>query len=137
MIKRLAWAVRLKILTFAAIVEIGAGLVLLFDPAIVIKLLLGIEVSAEGTLLGRCFGIAVLALGTACWPGGHAPGGSSAAVRAMLLYNALIGLYLVYLGTAGRLGGLLLWPGVALHATLAFLLIWLGPYGRSSEETTD
>ena len=122
-------------LTFAVIVELGTGIVLLFDPAIVIKLLLGIEVSFEGALLGRCFGIAVLTLGVACWPGQHAPGGSSAAVRAMLLYNVLIGLYLVYLGTAGHLKGLLLWPGVALHAALTFLFIWLRPNGRRSKET--
>lgn len=125
-----------KTLTFAAIVEVGTGVVLIIDPAIVVKLLLGIEVADEGTLLGRCFGIAVLALGTACWPGRHAPGGGPAAVRAMLLYNVLIGVYLVYLGTAGHLRGLFLWPGVALHAALAFLFIWLRPNGRRSKETT-
>jgi hypothetical protein len=57
-----------KLLAFAAVVEVGTGLVLLIAPAIVVALLLGAEVSAEGTLLGRCFGIALLALGLACWP---------------------------------------------------------------------
>ena len=43
-----------KILAFAAVVEVGTGLVLLIDPAIVVTLLLGAEVSGVGTLLGRC-----------------------------------------------------------------------------------
>ena len=64
---------RRRILAFAAVVEVGTGLVLLIDPAIVVALLLGAEVSGVGTLLGRCFGIALLALGLACWPAGSAP----------------------------------------------------------------
>jgi hypothetical protein len=65
-----------KILAFAASIEIGTGLVLIIDPAIVVKLLLGLEVSSEGTVIGRCFGTAALALGLACWPGRHSAEGS-------------------------------------------------------------
>ena len=42
----------------------------------------------------------------------------------MWICNALIALFLAYLGTVERLGGLLLWPGVVLHAVVALLLIW-------------
>jgi hypothetical protein len=113
-----------KILAFASVVEVGTGLVLMIDPVIVVTLLLGTAISAEGMLLGRCFGIALLALGLACWPGQpHAESGSPA-FRAMLTYNGLIALYLAYLGTVGHVGGLLLWPGVALHAVVALLLVW-------------
>jgi hypothetical protein len=121
-----------KILAFAAAVEVGTGVVLLIDPAVVVRLLLGAGDSAEATLLGRFFGIALLALGLACWPTRQrAPGGSSA-FRAMLTYNALIALYLAYLGTFGHLWGLLLWPAVALHAVVALLLVWT----RRDEEST-
>ena len=113
-----------KILAFAAVVEVGIGLVLLIDPAIVVTLLLGAEVSGVGTPLGRCFGIALLALGLACWPSRQRAESSSPALRAMLAYNLLIALYLAYLGTAGHLGGVLLWPGVVLHAVVALLLAW-------------
>jgi hypothetical protein len=119
-----------KILAFAASIEIGTGLVLIIDPAIVVKLLLGLEVSSEGTVIGRCFGTAALALGLACWPGRHGAEGGSPAFRAILTYNVLIGLYLVYLGTVGHLNGLLLWPGVMLHAALVVLLIWTQRTGR-------
>jgi hypothetical protein len=38
-----------NILAFAAVVEVGTGLVLMIDPAIVVALLLGAEVSGAGT----------------------------------------------------------------------------------------
>ena len=116
----------MKILTFAAVVEIGAGLALLIDPAIVGRLLLGAETAGAGTVLGRCFGIALVALGRACWPSGESAERGASAFRAMLVYNVLIAAYLGYLGTAGHLKGVLLWPGFALHALVALLLIWRG-----------
>jgi Ca2+/Na+ antiporter len=113
-----------NILAFAAVLEVGTGFALMIDPAIVVKLLIGLEVSGAGMLLGRCFGIALLALGLACWPGRQLAKNDSQAFWAMLLYNVLIALYLAYLGTAGHLDGLLLWPAVALHAVVALLLVW-------------
>jgi Ca2+/Na+ antiporter len=113
-----------KILTFAAVVEVGTGLALTVDPAIVVRFLLGAELTDLGTVLGRCFGIALLALGLACWPGRLPGEGGSPAFRAMLTYNVLIALYLGYLATVRHLGGLLLWPAVALHAVVALLLVW-------------
>jgi hypothetical protein len=112
-----------RILSFAAVVEVGTGLVLLIDPVIVVTLLLGAEVSGAGIPLGRCFGIALLALGVACWPSRQHPNRGSPAFRAMLIYNVLIALYLAYLGTVGHLRGVLLWPAVTLHAVVALLLL--------------
>jgi hypothetical protein len=114
-----------KILAFAAIVEVGTGLALMVDPAIVAALLLGVDLSGVGVVLGRCFGIALVALGLACWPRPQRAEDDSPAFRAMLTYNALIALYLAYLGTVGHMRGLLLWPGVALHAVVALLLVWV------------
>ena len=113
----------MKILAFAAAVEVGTGLALMVNPAIVVRLLLGTEISEVGTMLGRCFGIALLGLGLACWPSRPRVESGSAAFRAMLIYNALIALYLACLGTIGHVGGWLLWPGVVLHAVVALLLI--------------
>ena len=113
-----------NILAFASVVEAGTGLVLMIDPALVGTLLLGAEVSGAGILLGRCFGIALLALGLACWPSRQRSESGSPALRAMLTYNLLIALYLFYLGTIRHLGGVLLWPGVVLHTAVALLLVW-------------
>jgi Ca2+/Na+ antiporter len=88
-----------------------------------------------GTLLGRCFGIALLALGVACWPKGQSAESGSPAFRGMLIYNVLIALYLAYLGLVGHLGGLLLWPGAALHAAVALLLVWTWRGERRSTTT--
>ena len=104
--------------------EVGTGFVLMIDPAIVVTLLLGAQISGVGTVLGRCFGLALLALGLACWPRRQGAESGAPAFLAMLIYNVLIAVYLAYLGTVGRLGGLLLWPGVTLHAVVALLLVW-------------
>ena len=124
-----------KILAFAAVVEIGTGLLLMISPAIVAALLLGADVSGVATPLGRCFGIAVLALGLACWPRRQHAESGSPAFRAMLTYNVLIALYLAYLGTVGHLWGLLLWPGVALHGVVALLLVWTWRDERRTKAT--
>lgn len=113
-----------KLLTFASIVEIGTGVALLVEPRIVIALLIGGNEPLQAMPLGRVAGIAVLAFGLACWPSGQHAQSGSPAFRAMLVYNVLIALYLSYLFTAGHLGGVLLWPAVALHAAVAILLVW-------------
>lgn len=121
-----------KVLAFASFVEAGTGFALIVDPAIVVKLLLGAGLSGIGPALSRCFGIAVLALAVACWPGGRDSQIASSSVRAMGTYNALIGVYLTYLATVHHLGGVLLWPGVVLHAVVALLLAreWRGDRRR-------
>ena len=45
----------------------------------------------------------------------------------------MIALFLVYLFTIGHLGGVLLWPGVVLHAVVALLLIWTGRRARQNK----
>src|SRR5258705_4608423 len=125
-----------KLRAFAAIVEVGTGLVLIVDPAIVVTLLLGVEVSGAATSLGRCFGIALLALGVACLPGRQRDG-SGPPLRAMLIYNVLIALYLAYVGTVGDLRGVLLWPGATLHAVVALSLVWTSREWRRAKATNE
>jgi len=113
-----------KILAFAAVVEIGTGLALIIDPAIVVALLLGANSSGGGTPIGRFLGIALLALGAACWPGRQRTESDSPALRGMLIYNPLVVLLLAYLGVVEHQAGVLLWPAVALHAVVPLLLAW-------------
>jgi hypothetical protein len=63
-------------------VEVATGVVLMIDPAIVVALLLGAGNFDERVSLGQFLGIALFALGLACWPGQtlHA-----AALRAVLV----------------------------------------------------
>ena len=112
-----------KTLAFGVVMEVATGLALIFKPAVVIKLLLGAEASGMEMVIGRCFGIGLFGLVFACWPDRQKSVSSTAAFRGMLIYNALIAAYLAYLGIAGRLGGVLLWPAVAVHAVITVLLV--------------
>lgn len=111
------------VLAFTAVIEAATGLALIGAPGLVVRLLLGSETAGAGVPLGRVAGCALLSLGIACLParGNAAAGPSAAALRAMLAYNALIALYLLYLGIRGW-SGPLLWPAVVLHAVVAMLL---------------
>jgi hypothetical protein len=112
-----------KTLAFGVVLEVITGLALIFKPAIVIKLLLGVDASGMEMVIGRCFGIGLFGLVFACWPDTQKSISSTAAFRGMLIYNALIAAYLAYLGIAGHLGGVLLWPAVAAHAVMTGLLV--------------
>ncbi len=93
-----------KLLAFAAIVEIATGLGLMVDPRFVVSLLVGANRLVEEIPMGRLPGIAIFALGLACWPSGQHAESGSPAFSAMLVYNVLIALFLVYLYMIGGLG---------------------------------
>ena len=80
---------------------------------------MGEELTGIAIPVARVAGIALIALGIACWPGPPLVG--------MLTYSALVTLYLAYLGFAGGLTGIFLWPAVTLHAILSIFLgrLWL------------
>jgi hypothetical protein len=103
-----------KVLIFAAAGEAALGLALLIVPSLVGHLLLGEELAGVAIPVARVAGIALIALGIACWPGPPLLG--------MLTYSASATLYLACLGFAGGLTGALLWPAVILHAILTALL---------------
>ena len=113
-----------KILAFSSVLEAGTALLLMFDPALVVRLLVGAEISGIAAVLGRCFGITLLALSLACWPGRERNQSNAGAWRGLLAYNALIALFLAYLFAAEHMSGILLWPAVVLHALVALLLLW-------------
>src|SRR6516165_8320366 len=104
-----------KALIFAATIEAVTGLALLIVPSFVAQLLLGEELTTVAVPVARVAGIALIALGIACWPGPPLLG--------MLIYSAVVALYLAYLAIAGGFTGVFLWPAVALHIILTVLLI--------------
>jgi hypothetical protein len=103
-----------RVLIFAAVGEAGTGLALLIVPSLVGRLLLGEELTGIAIPVARVAGIALIALGVACWPGPPRVG--------MVIYSAAVALYLAYLGFAGDLAGILLWPAVILHVILTALI---------------
>jgi hypothetical protein len=104
----------------AAAVEAVTGLVLLVYPVILVRLLFGAEIADGGAVISRIAGVSLIALGVACWPDGVV----RRALNGLLTYNALLTPYLIYLGVDGEWVGPLLWPVVAAHMVLTFLLAW-------------
>jgi hypothetical protein len=104
-----------KVLLLAAVSEAATGLAMLIVPSLVGRLLLGQELAGVAIPVARVLGIALIALGVACWPG-------RTALCGMLTYSALATAFLAYLGIRGAWVGPLLWPGVVVHGILTILL---------------
>jgi hypothetical protein len=110
-----------RLLALTALIEAATGLALLVVPAVVVRLLLGAEISGAAIPLGRVAGVALLALGVACRLSGDdtKSRGGKGLVVAMLVYNAGA---VIVLGAAGvqlPTVGIALWPAVILHAIMA------------------
>ncbi len=103
-----------NVLRFAAALEVATGAALLVAPSFVGRLLMGDRLAGVSVSLARVLGIALVALGVACW--GRPSLG-------MLIYGAGISLYLAYLGIAGGATGVVLWPVVGLHLVLTAMLV--------------
>jgi hypothetical protein len=103
-----------NVLIVASVVELATGVALLLVPSLTGQLLFGESLAGIALQVARVAGIALIALGIACWPGPPRP--------AMLAYNAAVTTYLAWLGFAGGLSGILLWPAVVLHTILTVLL---------------
>ena len=103
-----------KVLILAAVSEGATGLALLIVPSLVTQLLLGAELTGVAVIVARVAGIALTSLSVACWPGTPLVG--------MLSYSSLTMFYLAYVGVSGW-AGILLWPAVAVHVALSFLLV--------------
>lgn len=103
-----------RVLVLAAVSEAATGAALLIVPSLVGRLLLGEELTGVAIPVARVLGIALVALGVACWPGTPLIG--------MLAYGAAVTLYLACVGFSGGMTGILLWPAVVLHLILTALL---------------
>ncbi len=101
---------------FAALLEIGTGLLLLAVPELFARLLLGAEVTGAGVVISRVCGLGLLSLGVTWWFGKQA-------ARGMLLYNASVAAYLLYSAFDGKFRGVLLVPALLVHSVLTALLV--------------
>ena len=110
-----------NVLVLAAIGEVATGVALLLVPSLVGQLLLGAELTGVAMTVARVTGIALIALGVACWPGTPLVG--------MLTYSAAVTLYLAYVGFTGGVIGMLLWPAVFLHGIVTVCLTRKGVTG--------
>jgi hypothetical protein len=82
-----------RVLVLAAVSEAATGVALLLVPSWVGQWLFGADLTGVGITVARVTGIALIALGIACWPG--------MAMLGRLTYSAAVTLYLAYVGPAG------------------------------------
>ena len=111
-----------KLLITIAMAETAVGLGLVALPSLVSSLLLGSALeTAAAITVARVAGVALLALGAACWwARAEAPSRATRGlVSAMLLYNAGAAALLVVGALGAGLSSIALWPTAILHAGLA------------------
>jgi len=97
------------------------GILLLLAPAVVLRLLIGIESAGDDLrLVARLAGAALVAIGLICGANRSehrsAPAGL---LPAILVYDIAAATLLAYAGLALNRVGIALWPAVLLHAALA------------------
>jgi len=110
-----------RLLKLTALIEVPTGLGLMAVPVIVVRLLLGADISGASIPLGRVAGAALLALGVACWLAQYDAQSCAARglVSAMVLYNLGAVVILGAAGIRSQPVGIALWPAVILHAVMA------------------
>lgn len=111
-----------SLLSVMAVAEGATGLALLVAPSMLVELLLGAGLDAAvGATVARVAGVALLALGIACWRA-SAQAASDAArglLEAMLLYNFGVAVVLILATLRHGLSGIGLWPVAIAHIALA------------------
>jgi hypothetical protein len=121
-----------NLLVLTAVLEAATGIALLAVPAAVVLPLLGVLLDAPGGLvIARVTGAAILSLGLVCWlardDGRTRPG--RAIITAMLVYNVVVAVLLIYAGVVPGLTAIGLWPAAGAHTMLA---VWCAASLRSS-----
>jgi hypothetical protein len=111
------------LLTLTAIGEAGTGLALVVYPLVVVRLLLGVEITVEADVIGRILGAALFAIGAACWLGrSDVPNPTQVGLLVgVLIYDIAAAVILASFGLFADQIGIALWPAVVVHMALA---IW-------------
>lgn len=111
-----------NLLTLTAALEFPTGLILVTFPSTVASLLLGTTLDTPGAItVARVAGVALIALGSACWIVRKDTGNIAAKglVVAMLAYNVGVSIVLVHAKLSLSLSGIGLWPVVVAHLAMA------------------
>ena len=123
------------LLMVTALAEAPIGVMLLFSPPLVARLLLGAALDAPAaSIVGRIAGGALLGLSVACWVARDDQQGLAlrGLIAGMLLYNCAALGVLAHAGAVMGLAGVLMWPAVAVHAAL---VVWCVACLRSGPVT--
>lgn len=113
-----------SLLIASAFIELGAGLVLLCFPVLLVTQLTGESIGPPATLVAvRLGGAGLFSLGVACWTTqlDKELRAVRSVITAMLVYNIGAASVLAYAGIAHSLSNPALWAAVVLHTVMT---IW-------------
>jgi len=113
-----------NLLTITAIIETLTGLLLVALPSLVTSLLLDTALDNPAAItVARIAGIALMALGIACWMARHDnhSSGVKGLIAGLIVYNGGAIAVLAYAEIGLSLAGIGLWPVVLVHFVMA---IW-------------
>ena len=108
-------------LSVTGVFEVATGIALAATPSLFAELLAGAALEEPAALaIARLAGLALIALGGACWLARNDRGGPAghALLAAMTFYNATVIVLLAVMALGEGLAGPLLWPGLAAHVAL-------------------
>jgi hypothetical protein len=115
-----------KVLAVTAVLEAATGVGILAQPSLVFSVILGSSLDSVAALVvARVAGVALLALGLACWLARDDEGARAVRglVGAMALYNAGVLAILLHATLVWGVSGTALWPIVVGHAVMGFWCI--------------
>jgi hypothetical protein len=118
---------RASLFIVTAVLEVGAGLLLLIVPTVALEVLLGVEQVAPAALLAaRIAGAALLAIGVASWlaRGDERSAAGVGLLIGILIYDVGAAALLAHAGFGLGMAGVALWPAVAIHTALAVWCVW-------------
>lgn len=126
-----------RIFAIAGAAEALTGLAVVVAPALVGRLLIGVDLDAAGAAMARFGGLAFIGFALACRPASGAGDGAAAARRALWVFQPAATICLVFVALVTGLSGLLLWPAVAYHglATVVLMRPAISPQRPEREET--
>jgi hypothetical protein len=113
-------------LTLTGVFEAATGIAFAAVPDLATELLAGVLlVEPAALVVARLAGLALIALGGACWLARNDRGSVAgrALLMAMMFYNVTVIVLLVYAALGPGLVGILLWPAVVAHVALG---VWCG-----------
>ena len=114
------------VLTVTAVLEAATGLGIVALPSLVSSLMLGSPLDTVPALVfARVAGVALLALGIACWLARHDQGARAVRglVGAMALYNVGVLALLAHAALVWGASGIALWLILVAHAVMGFWCI--------------
>jgi len=108
------------LLVVKSVVELLAGLALFAAPSVVVSLVIGPLTEPVGVIFVRIAGVALIALGIACWLARNESQNRTTIglIWALLFYDVSFVLILLSAHIRNALNGIGLWPVVALHSGL-------------------